>query len=81
MTRTHSCLATSEADNSGSVVRDASIMGNYGVRNMDIHTVIMDILARASMLELRDAMRTADKFGDEVSVHMFRREIDKRVSE
>ena len=48
---------------------------------MDVYEAVRQILARASMIELRDAMRTADKFGDDVAVQMFRREIDRRLAE
>jgi hypothetical protein len=40
-----------------------------------------DIIQRASLIELRDAIRIADKIGDAKTVRMFKEEVDRRLGD
>lgn len=50
---------------------------------MDLFAVVeqarKDIIQRASLIELRDAIRTAERCGDNVSAEIFRAEIKRRT--
>lgn len=39
------------------------------------------IIERATLIELRDAIRTADKIGDTKTVQMFKDEVSRRLSD
>lgn len=78
---TCSCRATSESNNISVVLRDASFMGDSRSSAMDIYEAVRQILARASLIELRDAIRTAERLGDRSAESMFRLEIARRLAE
>lgn len=52
---------------------------------MDLVAVIeqarKDIIARASLIELRDAIRIAERVGDLVSARLFKDEMERRMSD
>jgi hypothetical protein len=56
-------------------------MGNIRSSGVDVYIAIKEIMSRASLRELGDAIRTAAKFGDTKSVAMFKREIERRMGE
>jgi hypothetical protein len=48
---------------------------------MDIYGIVHEILQRATLIELREAIRTAEGFGDTVSVALFWGEIERRLGD
>lgn len=77
--KTNFWLAIIEASNIDGMLQHDIFLVLLRGRHMDIHLITKDILGRASLIELRDAIRTATKFGDAASANMFRAEIGRRL--
>jgi hypothetical protein len=60
-------------------------MDSNGDIGMDLVELVeqakRDIIQRATLIELRDAIRIADKIGDSKTVQMFKDEVSRRLSD
>lgn len=70
---------TDETHHTRSVLFHAAFLGIARGCLVDIHEVVRDILARATLVELRDAVKTADRCGHGTARDMFMAEIQRRI--